>query len=215
MGIRGSRLLAVGAAVALLAGCTGGGDGDDVAETTAEPEASPEPDADEPVGDADPPETETDAESDDGPSDGDQRAAPEPLGDPIASVTHTVPDFDDTLVRIDVLGMEIAGELLRLTVAFTPTWTVDPGASLNQLLGGLSASPIGLRLVDPVNLLEYREVNGTNPTTNSIDTFTDIPVVAVYYFAAPVETPETLDIHVSVAQGDHLVPPLTGVPYQP
>jgi hypothetical protein len=212
--------VALGLGVALtLAACSDDGDvppGTD--GPTEEPVDEPSADADEPAeGEA------SDGAAVDDPADEAADDTEDPAsgtaseGEPLATVVHDVPDTEGAQLTVEVRSMEVVGELLRVGVAFTPTWDDDPELTLAQLLGAGPAAPgagVGLRLIDPVNLLEYRPVRPSLPNGESVQLVDGSTLLVPFYLGAPEETPETFDVHLDVAQATGSFPPLQDVPFE-
>jgi hypothetical protein len=210
------RHVIVGAVAALLVltGC-GSDDGEPdgvegTAEQTDETATTEAPDVDAPEDVDDDP----DGEQDDDAVAGDGGTSNPPSGESIASVVHEV-HGEDATVAVEVRSMELVGDLLRVGVEFTPSWSVEPSSrvTLNSLIGGAAAEGFGPRLLDPVNLLEYRTVRSPVGNGTSVSAIADQPRLLYFYFGAPVQEPETLDLHLDFHQGPSDVPPLVDIPY--
>ena len=202
-------------AVVLLVGCA-----DDDAESGAATEAGSEP-ATEPAGDDDAGQGAVDPDepvSDDGAGDvsGDGDATPMPArpeGEPLAATEHPAQELGGTL-EIELYAREV-GELLRVSVVFTPRDIGDERTSLAQLLGA-SASGDGIsgRLIDPVNLLEYETVRAAVPHGQSAPAYQDQPTTLQFYFAAPEQPMETFDFLLDLVVDSPDWPGFVDVPYE-
>lgn len=217
------------AAGVLLVACTDGGDDgtdpvqqDEPDEETAIAEPDPEqPDDAEDNGSSDQAEAAeegVDGEGSDGADDeptstGGTPVGPDPaaLADPIASYTHEVPDSSGGTLRVDITAMEIVGELLRVEVTFVPDLPVDPGVTINEVVrdssGAQQVSPL---LIDPHNLLEYRQVTNAMPNGTSFGMADGVPRTFAFYFGKPVQDAPSFDLVLAPE-----FPTLTDVPYTP
>jgi hypothetical protein len=154
-------------------------------------------------------------ETEDGDADGSDEPAEASTGEPLASTVHEVP-HEEATVAIEVRSMEVVGDLLRVGIEYTPSWTVEPSSrvTLNNLLGGADGEQFSPRLLDPVNLLEYRTVRSPVMNGTLVSVTVDEPRLLYFYFGAPITEPETLDLHLDFARQPSDVPPLLDLPYE-
>lgn len=183
----------------LLSAC----DGDDEPaaqppETAAEP-APTDQDGLAPDGDESP-DADTTA-----PADG-QPAAP------LAVTTLPIDWVDGGELEAAVTGIEVVGELLRVAVTFTASLPPEAeDVAIGAVLLGNEGQPgAGVRpeLIDPVNLKAYEVVAGGTRGGASVRLVDGVARTLVFYYAAPQDDLDTIDIMWSSQ-----VPPLTDVPF--
>lgn len=191
------RLPVAGCGVALML-VLGACDGDD-----ADPGAIPS--AGEPAVDEPEPAQDTDAGQADAPAD---------PAEAIATATLPIDWIDGGQLDLAVTGIEVAGELLRVAVAFTAS--VPPeveDVAIGAVLEGNESAPgaaVRPELVDPVNLKAYEVVTGGTSNGDTVRLTDGAPRTLVFYYAAPRDELDTFDIHWSSK-----VPPLVDVPFTP
>jgi hypothetical protein len=103
-------------------------------------------------------------------------------------------------LEIGLGGLEVDGQLASLTLLFTPRYDQDPSdtISLFEMFGRNVAE---VTLVDSVNLRRYLVVEDSRgvdlgPFPATVETRNNVPVSAVYTFAAPPAGVETVDVYV-------------------
>jgi hypothetical protein len=138
--------------------------------------------------------------------------AQEPPGEPLASLSVPISYIDGGELDIEVTGIEVAGELMRVSMTFTatvPTGTepVALGAVLigDETFPGTAVEP---EVIDPVNLKAYEVVAGQTDNGTSVDLEDGVPQTLVFYFAAPQDDVDAVDIVLSSQ-----TPPITDVPF--
>jgi hypothetical protein len=210
----GRRVLAVLAALALVV-TTACSDDPERADTESLSDATADSDAgaeDEAVGEDQPAPEETQAAAGAVPSE----AAPadDPNGPALASLAVPINYIDGGELDMAVTSVDIAGELLRVSIRFTvdlPTGA-EP-AALGAILTGDEIAPaagISPELIDPVNLKAYSVVAGAIPNGTSVDLEDGVAHTLVFYFAAPEDDMQTVDIVMSSQTR-----PITDVPVAP
>jgi hypothetical protein len=140
--------------------------------------------------------------------------ADEPTGPALASLTVPISYIDGGELDMAVTSVDIAGELMRVSMTFTASL---PDGSEPVALGAIlvgdetfPATGISPELIDPVNLKAYEVVAGAIPNGTSVDLEDGVSHTLVFYFAAPQDDMETVDL-VLMSQ----TPPITDVPVTP
>jgi hypothetical protein len=207
------RLLVVVAALALTvtAACSDDperADTESLSDTTADSDAAEQ----DQVSEEAPAEVGTEPVEEAVPSE--QAPADEPAGPALASLTVPISYIDGGELDMAVTSIDVAGELMRVSMTFTvdlPTGS-EP-AALGAILVGdetFPATGVSPELIDPVNLKAYSVVAGEIPNGTSVDLQDGVPHTLVFYFAAPEDDMQTVDI-VLMSQ----TPPITDVPVTP
>lgn len=138
----------------------------------------------------------------------------DPPGEPLASTTLPISFIDGGEFEVEVMSLEVSGELLRMAVTFTaslPSGIEDVGIGA-VLTADENAPAAGVfpELIDPVNLKAYAAVTGWIPNGTGIYLGDGEQHTQVFYFAAPQDDIDTVDVVVS-----SLAPPITDVPFAP
>jgi hypothetical protein len=131
----------------------------------------------------------------------------------VAQETVQAPDSSGATVGIDVLGINVQGELATLRVRFSPHYpskSPDETISLYDMSNN-SLDPIDVSLVDPVGLKRYLVVkDSNNETLGSDEVYTEAvnnsSVIAHYTFAAPPANVAKIDVQLGP------FPPINDVP---
>jgi hypothetical protein len=140
-------------------------------------------------------------------------AAPaEPSGPPLASMTMPITFIEGGELEADVISMDVTGELMRVGITFTASLPVEvEEVGIGAVLTANENAPaagISPEVIDPVNLKAYQAVAGWIPNGTSIYLRDGASHTIVFYYAAPQEQVETVDIKLSSQ-----TPPITDVPF--
>jgi hypothetical protein len=186
-------VLALCGALLVVGGC-GGGDGDDDGNSAATPTATASPA--EPGATAEPGGTE------------------EPAGgEAVATQTVEARESGETTLDIEVMGLQVSGELATLSLRYTAHDPEPDEDAVHRLVDLHGGRRLFVTLVDPVNLKRYHVVEDTSgESLSALDLNVDVPVedsvTADYTFAAPPADVDTIDVSV----GDW--PPFRDVPIE-
>ncbi|KAB2385939.1 hypothetical protein [Actinomadura montaniterrae] len=196
---RGAVLLM--ALTSLMSGCSSPGDDDKASEKSRQTVATQEGQG-----------TGAGGPSPDGIPGGAGGGGAAPTGSPVVSATFDTPNFPGGKVEIAIMGLQVRGKLMVLTVRLTPhlpqgsTEKTNP-YELNDEI------PLAPELIDTVNLRRYVVVKDNQEKEVESDDVT-LPIhneqagVATYSFAAPPANVKSLDVHYGTW------PTFTNVPVQ-
>lgn len=130
----------------------------------------------------------------------------------LAAMTVPIDWVDGGELEMAVTGIEVAGELLRVAVMFTASLPLEAeDVAIGAVLEGnenAPGAPIRPELIDPVNLKAYELVTGGTRSATSVRLRDGAPRTLVFYYAAPRDDIETIDI-----QWSSTLAPLTDVPF--
>jgi hypothetical protein len=175
-----------------------GNDGTSAQQTdeTNAPEPPPDeerPPDEEPSSDAEPP-------------------ANEPPGEPLASTTVPIGFIDGGELDMAVTDLAVTGDLMRVAVTFTATLPIEAEeVAIGAVVTANESAPaagISPEVIDPVNLKAYEAVAGAVPNGTGIYIEDGAPHTLVFYFAAPQDQMETVDVVISSE-----APPITDIPF--
>lgn len=140
-------------------------------------------------------------------------AAPvEPSGPPLASMTMPIHFIEGGELEAEVISMDMTGELMRVGITFTASLPVEvEEVGIGAVLTADENAPaagISPEVIDPVNLKAYQAVAGGIPNGMGIYLRDGASHTIVFYYAAPQDQVETVDIKLSSQ-----TPPITDVPF--
>ena len=103
-------------------------------------------------------------------------------------------------LEIGLAGLEVDGQLVTLTLVYTPRYDSDPNGAIS-LFDMFGRNVAEVTLVDSVNLLRYLVVEDSRglelgPFPATVETLNNEPVSASYTFAAPPADVESVDVYV-------------------
>lgn len=140
--------------------------------------------------------------------------ADEPPGEPLASTTVPISFIDGGELDMAVTTLEVAGQLMRVGITFTASLPIEAEeVAVGAVLEANESAPaagISPEVIDPVNLKAYEVVAGEVPNGSSIDLEDGVSHTVVFYFAAPQDDVDTVDVVLSSQ-----TPPITDVPFSP
>ena len=159
-----------------------------------------------------PPPDEEPPPEDEPSQDGADQPANEAPGEPLGSVTVPINFGDGGELDMSVTDLAVAGDLMRVAITFTmslPTGAEDTAIGA-VITANESAPAAGIfpEVIDPVNLKAYEVVAGYVPNGTGIYLGDDAPRTLVFYFAAPEDQVDTVDVVVSSQ-----TPPITDIPF--
>lgn len=135
-----------------------------------------------------------------------------PTGSPVVSATVATPKFPGGKVEIAIMGLQVRGKLMVLTIRLTPHLPQGSTEKTNpyELNDETSLAP---ELIDTVNLKRYVVVkDNQEKEVKSDDVMLPIhneqPGMATYSFASPPADVKSLDVHYGIW------PTFTNVPVQ-
>jgi uncharacterized lipoprotein len=136
----------------------------------------------------------------------------QPPGEPLRSVTVPIGWVDGGELDMAVTELSVSGDLMRVAVTFTASL---PDGTEAAAIGAVIASDetypatgIFPEVIDPANLKAYEVVAGAIPNGTSINLEDGASRTLVFYFAAPQDPVDTVDVVISSQ-----VPALTDVPF--
>jgi hypothetical protein len=136
-----------------------------------------------------------------------------PTAQPLASVAVPIGFIDGGELEMAVSTIEVVGELMRVGVTFTAALPPEaPSVAIGAVLAASESAPamgFSPELIDPVNLKAYEAVAGAIPNGTTVELFDGAPQTLIFYYAAPQDDVETLDLIVSSQ-----VPTVTDIPFE-
>lgn len=122
--------------------------------------------------------------------------------EPLATASVPIDFIEGGELEMAATGLDVAGDLMRVAITFTAS--LPPGetdsVALGAVLQGNANTPgagISPEVIDPVNLKAYEAVAGAIPNGTSVALGNGSPRTIVFYYAAPQDDVETLDVVVS------------------
>jgi hypothetical protein len=129
----------------------------------------------------------------------------------LASTEHPVPDLDASLA-VELRAAE-TGDLLRVSLTFTPHG-LEERSSIAEMLGSAgSGNGLSGRVIDAANLLEYGPVRSAVPHGRGVYVEDGQPVTLHFYVGAPVEPMERFDFLLDFGSGSPNWQGFVDVPY--
>jgi hypothetical protein len=140
--------------------------------------------------------------------------APEsPTAQPRASVSVPIGFIDGGELEMAVASVEVVGELMRVGITFNASLPPEaPSVAIGAVLAASETAPatgFSPEVIDPVNLKAYEAVVGAIPNGTTVNIQDGVPQTLIFYYAAPQDDVETLDIIVSSQ-----VPTLSDIPFE-
>lgn len=145
-------------------------------------------------------------------SDDEQPPDDEQPGEPLGSITVPIGFIDEGELDIAVTDIAVTGDLMRVAVTFTASLPIEAEeVAIGAVVLANESAPAGgfsPEVIDPVNLKAYEAVAGAVPNGTSVDLENGAQHTLVFYFAAPQDEVDTVDVVLSSQ-----IRPITDIPF--